>query len=774
MRGIRFQPKTGKVEREALPLATLLLLIAGAFGILLLLQSPDGVDYAGWFVLPVTALFCWGLWYSYSHRKKLCYALILASLLLCGLVVFNWWELFLEQLLHVRRSLQGGTSRMQVTQLATLFAILLSLLLFAAECLVRSHALLYLGTTALLLFSPLLGIHANVGTVFLLVLFQLAFWAIRIASRRGKKALVAPARSRLAGKSAVAFGLLLLIVFFTAVPLVSALEDLFYNTAYTAESVVRENVRKLTHRASKPVTGGKISMGNNYRTGAEHLYLVANALPTETLYLRGFSGGEYLGGDWTQADDGELFEKIAEDPDWRWGYTAQGLSDLYYGLYRGSASFVGWEDAVDVPSSVYRSGRSGALYTSLGIQHCNNIYETAYEPYYSWRQVGAWDTNNRFDSTLAETNMGYTCAFLWTPFSLGWEGMDAYEDFWAAYKEQTLSAYTQVPTGLLPRLTALAKGTPLTELEEITAFILYTLHSNTTYTLSPGWASYNQDIAEYFLFERGKGFCEHYAATATLLYRLYGIPARYATGYLVSPDAFELQPDGSYYAVVTDKSAHAWVEIFLEDYGWTPIEVTPASDGSTIAPYPVLDTVRLYQIWREHGWDVNVPSLSRRSERDPSNPGQVGGSSFWPKQIDWGDPRYLLLLPVLCLCFTAVLLPLFLKQRRQRRLNTMERGGCRTVYFYLIEALHFGGKLPDCTGAEPEFAERLAACIPAVSREEAEGLVEAVTEAAYGPVPSDPARDAFVLSLYRKVADSVYAGLSRRGKIAFKWFKTLG
>lgn len=38
---------------------------------------------------------------------------------------------------------------------------------------------------------------------------------------------------------------------------------------------------------------------------------------------------------------------------------------------------------------------------------------------------------------------------------------------------------------------------------------------------------------------------------------------------MVEPAAFERQGDGSYLAEVTDESAHAWVEILLEDYGWT-------------------------------------------------------------------------------------------------------------------------------------------------------------------------------------------------------------
>ena len=117
------------------------------------------------------------------------------------------------------------------------------------------------------------------------------------------------------------------------------------------------------------------------------------------------------------------------------------------------------------------------------------------------------------------------------------------------------------------------------DLEHITTFILYTLQSNASYTRTPGMFPFNEDPVEYFLFQGKEGYCQHFASAAVLMYRLYGVPARYATGYAVSPSAFQEQADGTYRAVVTDESAHAWPEIFIRDYGWTPVEVTPIMAG---------------------------------------------------------------------------------------------------------------------------------------------------------------------------------------------------
>lgn len=54
--------------------------------------------------------------------------------------------------------------------------------------------------------------------------------------------------------------------------------------------------------------------------------------------------------------------------------------------------------------------------------------------------------------------------------------------------------------------------------------------------------------AEYFSFESGQGYCQHFAVAAVLLYRLYGIPARYAAGYAVQPSDFQRQEDGNWTA----------------------------------------------------------------------------------------------------------------------------------------------------------------------------------------------------------------------------------
>ena len=77
-----------------------------------------------------------------------------------------------------------------------------------------------------------------------------------------------------------------------------------------------------------------------------------------------------------------------------------------------------------------------------------------------------------------------------------------------------------------------------------------------------------ENIPVAFLEEYESGVCRHFAASATMLYRARGIPARYTVGFLGSTVAEE-------WSDVTVRQAHAWVEIFVDGFGWQPVEVTP-------------------------------------------------------------------------------------------------------------------------------------------------------------------------------------------------------
>jgi transglutaminase-like putative cysteine protease len=78
-----------------------------------------------------------------------------------------------------------------------------------------------------------------------------------------------------------------------------------------------------------------------------------------------------------------------------------------------------------------------------------------------------------------------------------------------------------------------------------------------------------EEVADYFLFDLQRGYCDYYTTAFIVLARLAGLPARFATGFAVgSWDPL----DGVW--IVTEAEAHSWPEVFFPEYGWIAFEPT--------------------------------------------------------------------------------------------------------------------------------------------------------------------------------------------------------
>ncbi len=96
------------------------------------------------------------------------------------------------------------------------------------------------------------------------------------------------------------------------------------------------------------------------------------------------------------------------------------------------------------------------------------------------------------------------------------------------------------------------------------------LESNKDYSLNVSRTS--DDMAETFVFEMERGYCEYFATSMVVMLRSQGVPARYVVGYStgqqVAPDTYR----------VRGMNAHAWVEVYFEEVGWVRFDPTPGSD----------------------------------------------------------------------------------------------------------------------------------------------------------------------------------------------------
>lgn len=464
----------------------------------------------------------------------------------------------------------------------------------------------------------------------------------------------------------------------------------------------------------------------------------------EEQYLKGFEGGEYENGQWMPAGEEDVLEQTSQILGWGdWRGTVGTMLDSMYFFMNSSTNPEASEE-----------GRN------LTFRYLTRDYSVYYNPYYSvWNRGYFGKSAYRYRYyEQQEMNLNWQSASREMGEYARWQ-----RQLQNAYQKAIQKEYTKVDREALPKLSRLCRQQEGSGQEAVTRIILRTLHERASYTQTPGRAPYNQDIVEYFLFENQKGYCVHFASAAVLMYRMYGIPSRYVSGYAISPAEFEQQEDGSYVAVISDQNAHAWPEIFIEDQGWTPVEVTP-SDGEA---EPAEDTGEEQNTSnREEAKQESEQSLPNETE-DGKQKDETGKSEEQglAKEEDWFSfSAGWTAAGVLFFIAAGILV------RRQVKLRRMKKADCRRCFSKLITAVHAAGVLREYSGQEIDFAERLVQAVQGLSREESRKLVGIVNQAAFGAEPPSEEDEAFVKQAYRKIVQRIYRNLSWYRKLQFRLF----
>ena len=477
------------------------------------------------------------------------------------------------------------------------------------------------------------------------------------------------------------------------------------------------------------------------------LLLETDMRPTETLYLYGYRGGDYVKrgdyvhGGWRAADDDAIFEKIAEAEEilniskGYYSFLNFRLIELYNSVgeapvsplrltvqSRGDAETVApyygilWPDYFsstfisDVLSYVIETGEwPEVTVAAFGIL-------TEYKYYEQKNMPGDWD-----DIPQDEESVQTRVQFL---------------QLQEAYKKYAKEVYTQLPDGGLVRLRKLAEENPLTGLDEITEFIRDAVQNRVadTLPLSPEeLEAEEREKMNLLLSSFAPEFVWAEATDATLLYRLYGIPARYVTGYRVPAEAFTEYESGSgYYAVVTEASACAWTEIFLENYGWTPIDVIAEGDF----------------------YFMDFPFAG---EKDP----EAGARNTGKDVLFGGILVFVLMLSLL------LKIRLQLRPREKREDCDTSRPVCLALLQRLIKFMRFAGVLRNYDGSESDFPVRFAAEVPVISHEEAERFAAVIAKESFGASPPSTQEVEFVHAVCRRAVACLYKKMPWPKKLIF-------
>ncbi|WP_303789966.1 transglutaminase-like domain-containing protein [Ruminococcus flavefaciens] len=148
------------------------------------------------------------------------------------------------------------------------------------------------------------------------------------------------------------------------------------------------------------------------------------------------------------------------------------------------------------------------------------------------------------------------------------------------------------------------------------------ISATSTYSLEPGKLPSGKDFVNWFLLENHKGYCTSYASSGVLLARMAGIPARYATGYIISENDLKSgkkNKDNTLTVEVKDNRSHAWAEIYIEGLGWIPYEFTAGYTSGEITTEPTQPTTAV----STSASDISTTTTSGSSTANNSNTSAV-------------------------------------------------------------------------------------------------------------------------------------------------------
>ncbi len=352
-------------------------------------------------------------------------------------------------------------------------------------------------------------------------------------------------------------------------------------------------------------------------TEREAFQITLKQRPKGNIYLKGFVGGDYEDGNWRGVSL-QAFSDWAQQQ----GYSLEDYQQLVREYPYESAKF-GYqaqfyqEDTMDL--KLRRSTRGYTLtpyfadIPAAQDQEADGALMPLKQREFQWKGYFYMEDAVRF---LSHNLIMYAPSARMSS-SEPWQGDGQRRharlgNAMYSYGEYAMQAYTRLPLEGLESLRAFAVQEekdmpgivykykpPFGQVEEWAVDLFYKnetekkirlvqelLWEDTEYSLALSPVPAGEDFAEYFLFGQKKGYCTHYATAATLLLRLYGVPARYVMGYLVLPSDFKENADGSYTAVITDERGHAWTEVYHDNIGFCPIEMTPPSYTEMLKALP--------------------------------------------------------------------------------------------------------------------------------------------------------------------------------------------
>lgn len=320
--------------------------------------------------------------------------------------------------------------------------------------------------------------------------------------------------------------------------------------------------------------------GNFLKAGkieGEHNDIALNVTMStpQSYYLRGYVGEVYTKSSWQKADTSRLYDYRNT---FYWLH-----KENFYGQTQLADAANLLDDSLMEPNDItIENVNASSKYLYMPYELLN--YQNVQEAYAN--EIG--DSRDTVQGLKGERNYHYMAwqneiknyPVLVQNLGLQEDSADVrdYLEKESYYNAFVYDTYTQIPDStrnMLQNHLGKYDGTTHMPYEEAKDNILTYLSEHVIYSTGVSAMPAGGDFLQYFLEESGSGYSVHYATAAVMMFRYYGIPARYVEGYLVTPEDIKGVEEGSTISI-PENHAHAWAEYYQDGIGWIPFEVTPS------------------------------------------------------------------------------------------------------------------------------------------------------------------------------------------------------